>query len=517
LSEVSRTRSGWREKGLMLQNFQSFWPTQTPGLYLVLLSFVFYLIGLMLGRWLKRRVNVELGWTSHVFIVCASILLASRLIQVEFPGSAEIGLVAAVMAAFPINALLRRFVWPLCGYPGEKARVPSFLPQVVAIVVFVFATFSGLAAFYHVIIPGLLTGSGVIAIIIGLALQETLGNIFAGFGLQAGKAYRIGDWLIVDGKHVEVVELNWRSTRLRNNDDVSFDIPNSQLAKATIINLYYPSRRHAARVRISVDHRVPPNEVKEAMCKAASATPGVLADPPVKVFLIDFGESAVQYEIKFWLMDGKLFADIIDGVRTNVWYELNRRGIRLAISTQQVELVRGTTRLPRTQEIDLQLLASQPLFSSLEQAQLEYLALGSKRIRFGKGEKIISQGAAGNSMFILATGKAEVQVERDGRSQPVGNLVAGECFGEISLLTGEPRSATVLATFDCEVLEIAQETIGVLLREHPELAESLSETVVARRSSTETQLAATPTNGSGLEVYATKEGLLRRLRKFFQL
>ena len=336
----------------MLRDFQSFWPTQTPGLYLVLVSFVFYLIGLMLGRWLKRRVNVELGWTSHVFIASASIVLASRFLQVEFPGSAEIGLVAAVTAAFPINALLRRFVWPLCGYPGEAARVPSFLPQVVAIIVFLFATFFGLAAFYHVTIPGLLTGSGVIAIIIGLALQETLGNIFAGFGLQAGKAYRLGDWLIVDGKHVEVVELNWRSTRFRNNDDVSFDIPNSQLAKATIINLYYPSRRHAARVRISVDHRIPPNEVKDAMYQAASAAPGVLRDPPVKVFLIDFGESAVQYEIKFWLMDGKLFADIIDDVRTNVWYELNRRGIRLAFSTQQIELVRGD-RLPRKREMDM--------------------------------------------------------------------------------------------------------------------------------------------------------------------
>ena len=137
----------------MLRDLQSFWPTQTPGLYLVLLSFVFYLIGLMLGRWLKRRVNVELGWTSHVFIAGASILLASRLLEVEFPGAAEIGLLAAVTAAFPINALLRRFIWPLCGYPGEKARIPSFLPQVVAIMVFVFAAFFGLAAFYHVTIP----------------------------------------------------------------------------------------------------------------------------------------------------------------------------------------------------------------------------------------------------------------------------------------------------------------------------------------------------------------------------
>ena len=138
-------------------------------------------------------------------------------------------------------------------------------------------------------------------------------------------------------------------------------------------------------------------------------------------------------------------------------------------------------------------------------------------MRFGKGERIIIQGDAGNSMFILATGKASVQVEREGRAQPVGNLVAGDCFGEISLLTGEPRSATVLATFDCEVLEIEKETMGTLLREHPELAESLSETVVARRSATETQLASAPANGDDPEQVATKEGFLRRLRKFFQL
>ena len=226
----------------MLRDFQSFWPTQTPGLYLVLVSFVFYLLGLMLGRWLKHRIKVELAL--DFTRLHRQRFGHSRIwvIQVEFPGVAVMGLLAAITAAFPINALLRRFVWPLCGYPGEKSRIPSFLPQVVAIALFVFAMFFGLATFYHVTIAGLLTGSGLIAIIIGLALQDTLGNIFAGFGLQAGKAYRVGDWLIVDGKHVEVVEINWRSTRFRNNDDVSFDIPNSQLAKATIVNLYYPSR-----------------------------------------------------------------------------------------------------------------------------------------------------------------------------------------------------------------------------------------------------------------------------------
>jgi small-conductance mechanosensitive channel/CRP-like cAMP-binding protein len=500
----------------MVHDFQSFWPAQTPGIFLFLLSFLFYLIGLIIGRWLKRKMNVALGWTSHLCIACVSVLAASQILQVGFPGKEAVGLLAAITIAFPINALLSRFVWPIYGYPGEESRIPSFLPQVVSIILFLLAAFFGLALFYHVAIAGLLAGSGLIAIIIGLALQDTLGNIFAGFGLQVGRAYQVGDWLIIDGKHVEVVEINWRSTRFRNNDDVSFDIPNSQLAKATIVNLYYPSPRHAARVRLSVDHRVPPNEVKDAMIRAASNAAGVLQDPPVKVFLIDFAESAVQYEIKFWLMDGRVFPDIVDGVRTNVWYELSRRGIRLAFSTQQIEIARNG-RSARTLDIDPGLLASQPLFSCLDTDQLAMLAGGARRIRFGRGERIIRQGDAGDSMFILSHGTAEVLAEKEGRSWPVATLSTGDCFGEISLLTGESRSATVVAKFDCEVVEIEKRTIGILLREHPELAESLSETVVARRSATALQLANTPENNENLQLVASKEGFLKRLRQFFQL
>jgi small-conductance mechanosensitive channel len=264
-----------KENSLKLCDFHSFWPVQTSGIFLFLLSILFYLSLLISGRWLKRRLNVALGWTSHLCIICVSVLAASEILQVAFPGREAVGLLATVTVAFPINAVLSRFVWPIYGYPGEGSRIPSFLPQVVGIMVFLLAAFFGLALFYHIAIAGLLAGSGLIAIIIGLALQDTLGNIFAGFGLQAGRAYRVGDWLVIEGRHVEVVEINWRSTRFRNNDDVSFDIPNSQLAKATIVNLYYPSPLHAARVRVSVDHRVPPNEARRfATATQLANTPG---------------------------------------------------------------------------------------------------------------------------------------------------------------------------------------------------------------------------------------------------
>jgi CRP-like cAMP-binding protein len=120
-------------------------------------------------------------------------------------------------------------------------------------------------------------------------------------------------------------------------------------------------------------------------------------------------------------------------------------------------------------------------------------------------------------MFILSKGSAEVLAEKEGRSLPVATLNPGDCFGEMSMLTGELRSATVIARLDCEVVEIEKQTIGRLLREHPELADSISETVVARRSAMATHLANAPENGDNLGGASSKESLLRKLRQFFQL
>src|SRR5205085_12134713 len=119
--------------------------------------------------------------------------------------------------------VLYRFRWPLYHYHGVNVQIPGFLPQVIAFLLLLGLRFFALGALSHVTVAGLLTGSGVIALIIGLALQDTLGNIFAGFGLQAGRAFRVGDWLVLQGQRVQVVEITWRSTRFRNNDDISFN------------------------------------------------------------------------------------------------------------------------------------------------------------------------------------------------------------------------------------------------------------------------------------------------------
>ena len=500
-----------RESNLL----QSFLTAAEPEALVLLAAIVFYLGGLLVGRILKRRFAVGLGWTYQAFIATAAIAFASALFHVDFPGRNLLSLVSLFFAAFPLNDLLYRYLWPMFGYPGEQARIPPFLPQITSLLIIATAFFSGLSLFYGVTLPALLAGSGLIALVLGLALQETLSNIFAGLGLQAGKSFRVGDWLIVDDKHVEVIEVNWRTTRLRNNDAASFDIPNSQLAKATIINLYNPTPVHAARASVSIEYGIPPNQVKEALVRAALAATGVLSNPAPATFLMHFDDSGVRYELKYWIDDARRYPAISDAVRTNIWYELDRRGIPFSYPTRVVKM-RTPTDLEPARNV-LFLLQAQPLFANMESEQVELLAKSARHLRFGKGEKIISQGDPGESMYVLSSGIARVTIERDGRESDLGELASGECFGEMSLLTGRPRTATVTAKTDCDIVEIDHAAMRDLLKDDPRLAEELSETLSARSSILETEVANWKKVEEIAPISQTKESFLARMKQLFGL
>jgi CRP-like cAMP-binding protein len=153
----------------------------------------------------------------------------------------------------------------------------------------------------------------------------------------------------------------------------------------------------------------------------------------------------------------------------------------------------------------------------MQAEELEELGRSAIHLRFGAGEKVIEQGKAGKSMYILAAGAAEVKVEHDGELVQVGRLRQGDCFGEISLLTGEPRTATVIAESDCEVVKIEKSAMRTLLVQHPRLAEILSETLAARRSILEAEITAFRPNQPIAPTGATKESFLARLRQFFEL
>ena len=286
-------------------------------------------------------------------------------------------------------------------------------------------------------------------------------GIIAGIALQISKPYKVGDWLKIKEHFAEVMEINWRSTRLRTNDAIYLDIPNNEIVRGTIINLHYPTQIHAMRIRVGVDYEVPPNRVKDALFRATSSAEGVVPSPPIRVFVVDFAESAVIYEIKFSMGNHQAYNEVSDAIRTNIWYEFKRQRITIPFPIRTLHVQRRRRQsVPEGHAEAQAILRSEPLFDCLNDAQLDHVLHGARIHRYGRGERLIEEGAEGDSMFVMLRGTAHVSVLRNGTGIRLGVLREGDCFGEMSLLTGEPRSATIRAEGDCEVLEIKQRGHG---------------------------------------------------------
>ena len=274
------------------------------------------------------------------------------------------------------------------------------------------------------------------------------------------------------------------------------------------------------RIRIGIDYSVPPNRVKDALMRAAQSAVNVLPEPKVRVFLVDFADHAVLYEIKFYMGNHSRINETNDAIRTNVWYELKREQIRIPFPIRTLHLERHAPKpVEEGHEEARAILRGEPLFQCLSDGQIDNLVKQSELNHFGRGERVIEEGAEGDSMFILLRGAAQVSISKNGSTIPVATLSSGDCFGEMSLLTGEKRSATVRADGDCYVMEISKDVMGEVIRESPDCLKQLSELLAKRKMETEGILKdlATSSADQAAKQREYTATFLRRLKTFFAL
>jgi CRP-like cAMP-binding protein len=259
--------------------------------------------------------------------------------------------------------------------------------------------------------------------------------------------------------------------------------------------------------------------VKDALARAAQAATNVLPDPPVRVFLVEFADFTMVYEIKYYMGDHSRINETNDSVRTNIWYELKRQGINIPYPIRTLQLQRQRPpALDRDYDEARQILRNEPIFSCLSDEQIQDLVRRSRLNHFGRGEHVIREGDEGESMFVLLRGTAQVVVSKNGTVIPVATLSSGNCFGEMSLLTGERRSATVRAKGDCYVMEISKPVMAEVIRDSPDCLRHLSEILATRRMETEGIVKeAKPTAEVSARENEYRANFLRRLKTFFEL
>jgi small-conductance mechanosensitive channel len=361
----------------------------------------------------------------------------------------------------------------------RNVNAPVLLREIISIFLFIILLAWAASFIFDARITAFLAGGTVLAAVLGLALQETLGNLFAGIALALEDSFEVGD-VIRSGDHIGVVEaVRWRGTRLRTFQNHIVIVPNSMLARAHLE--IFPRHNLNARVlQIGIDYNVPPTVAVNVLSQAASNVDGVSTQVPAFARVAGFGDSSVLYEIKYHMADYAERDRIDADIRKAVWYALRRNGIPIPFPIRTH--VRYAPPSARTQPDATEIaerLSRIDLLSPVTRDGLDAIAAATRMHTFAKGETIIRHGTAGDSMFVVHSGTVSVRVNE----AEVARLGDADVFGEMALLTGESRAADVVALSDVVAIEITKYALQPVLRDHPELAASITAKVMERRDS----------------------------------
>ena len=364
-----------------------------------------------------------------------------------------------------------------------ESRYPKLLVDILRLMLVLVGACFVIAEVWNKDLGGLLTAVGISSIVLGLALQNTLDNVMAGIAVLVEQPFHVGDWITVGSTTGEVMEMNWRSVRVRTRGRDLVIVPNSVIGKETLVNLSRPTRVHAEAHVLGFSYDDPPNTVKRVLLQVVRATRGILAEPAPAIRTTGYAAYAIEYQVRYFIDDYARQQDINDEFMTRVWYAAKRNRLTIPFPTQTS--FEYHQEMPATDGVEApsDVLARVPIFVPLAPAELASLAQECARLDFGRGERIVHQGEPGDALYVVLEGTALVTFAADdGTEREVARLGRGEFFGEMALLTGEPRTASVSAADDLTVLVIDRSALQATLAARPGLVREMAEIVEARRS-----------------------------------
>ena len=411
-----------------------------------------------------------------------------------------------------LNALLFDFIFRL----RQGYEAPTLVRNIFTLVAFLILFVAIFSKVYHEVNLGaLFTTSAIFGVIIGLALQDTLGNFFAGISLHADRPFQVGDVIVVGPQHLTgVVEgVTWRAVKIRTFQNHIVLVSNSSAAKESI-EVCPRDNLNARLVLFNTLYTDSPAKtihiVREAIREAENVSPKIT--PIVRIR--NLGDNGIDYEVKYWLEDYAKYNDTDALVRQLIWYALRRANLTFAFPTRTLHVERKSA-VPLAsgpQKEVIERLSAVDIFAPLSNEETEKLAGGAVRHVFAPGELVIRAGDQGSSMFVVHNGRVQVQISDGGKQKPVAVLSEGAFFGEMALFTGEPRTANVVALEETEVLEIGHDAMKHLFETNPDLAESISWTIAERRAGLEAS-----SQQADAVAKAESAGLLNSIKRFFGL
>lgn len=390
----------------------------------------------------------------------------------------------------------------------QKSRETKLFIDLAAAGIYVGAGLIVLKSVLALSVGGLVATSGIVAIVLGLALQSTLSDVFSGIAVDIEAPFQVGDRISL-GNNIEgqVVEMNWRSVRIQTDGADIAIIPNSVVAKLEIVNRSVPSRVRAISVQLWCAASGDPERVVEVLQQATLLCPTILETPAPSVTLNRMGPRWNNYTISFSVPETKLVTTTKSLLLQHARRQLHHARLLTHRRTQGEQSCddRLRTILPVRQT-----LREVALFECLQSTQLEELAQGVVTRLLEPDELLFNQGAADATLYIIASGILEISRKSEGVPVTLGNLGAGEYVGEIGLLTGAPHAAAARARTRCYIHQLSREAIAPLLAANSALAVSFDKSARRGLDLLQRSVAARAT-----ESVDASGQLLQRIRAFF--
>lgn len=465
----------------------------------------------------RRKLRISIGVTLNfigTFILFAGLafLLASPLAK-HLPGFAITAylFMTCLVAAMGVVSLIDVFLIQYYLIQLKQVYVSPPLRAVVKLLVFVVALLPILRFILHfnplaiVAIPTIATAA------LALALQDTIKTFIAGVGL--GHIIRIGEWIAFNGREGKVISINWARTVMESVDGQRIFIPNTLLQSGVFSNLTAGSPQNLQVMKIGASYETPPWKVKEVLLESIRGISGVMATPSPMASLLEYGDSAMVYGLYYWITDFTRKIQVQDEVASRAWYAFRREGIAIPypIRTIQLERRRDTDKR-RTVKVTEE-LKRWTLADAFYTEELEDLAKSTRSGLYAPGEIIVREGEPGQSLFTMVGGEVEVLAG----ANAVATLGPRDIFGEMSLLTGAPRSATVRAKSPVEVLEIDKPAMQHLIAKRPELSDRLAKLVCARQTDLAKARQDAGARATSKAEPELPETVSQRIRQFFGL
>ena len=459
--------------------------------------------------------------TRNALLILGACALAEAAAR-QFAGDRIAGAVgdgAAVVVGLVVlrlaTTLVFRVLLPACGL--HPARIAEDLTTVALFIAL------GLVSLHLAGVDpsGLVATSAVITAVLAFALKDSLENVFGGVILQLDRSIRVGDWVKIDDLGGRVVEIGWRHTAVETRNRETVVVPNGYLMKNrfTVIGSRADASvlwRRWVHFNIELGHA--PGDVCAVLEKSVtdSSIDNVAAKPAPNAVLLEVKPRFGHYALRYWLTDPQPDDPTDSLVRAHVMAALTRNGMRLGVPFEE-RLLAKDNEAYRSAEQEKELerrrgaLKDVDLFKALSQAEIDSLATHLVRAPFVKGDTITRQGAVAHWLYLIAKGVADVWVDAPGGRKPLATLLAGSVFGEMGMLTGEARRATVTAHTDVECYRMDKEGFRSILQERPDIAGEISKVLMARQTELD-HLRATVAAEAPVERH---DDIVARIRSFF--